>query len=508
MMTSGAKAGEAALVGRRLTRPYQPIDLFAALASHGAPMFIRRTGGWSLILVDAALRLEATKGDARIEALSEGGELLLDAIAARLADHLVDRSGRVATFRFIRSDDPDEEARAAGPSALDALRAMLAAVRPLDRDEPFALCAAGIIGFDHVDMLEDLPPRPDGDFPDVVFLLAETVVVNEPSRAARVLALAVGSDDAAVAHRQISLASERLARLVERCDQARPPALADAPTNLPVTTDQDDGEYAAVVERLKENIFAGDIFQVVPSRAFRTACDDPLAAFRRLVAADPSAYNFCVDTGRGTLFGASPETAVEIRRDDEGLTVAVSPIAGTRPRGKSGDEDDRHEADLRLDRKELAEHMMLVDLARNDVARVAARGTRRIASLLGVERFARVMHLVSSVEGRLAEGRDAIDVIRTCLNVGTLSGAPKLKAIELIRGVERSPRGPYGGAVGWLLGDGSMDTAVVIRSALVRAGIAEVRAGAGVVADSVPLAEAAETRIKASAVLAALGAVA
>jgi len=151
---------------------------------------------------------------------------------------------------------------------------------------------------------------------------------------------------------------------------------------------------------------------------------------------------------------------------------------------------------------------MLVDLARNDVARVCRSGTRRVARLLGVERFARVMHLVSTVEGELDEGRDAIDAIRACLNVGTLSGAPKLRAIELIRSVEPSPRGPYGGAIGWIAADGSMDSAVVIRSALIRDGIATVRAGAGVVQDSDPAAEATETRVKASAVLAALGAAA
>ena len=148
---------------------------------------------------------------------------------------------------------------------------------------------------------------------------------------------------------------------------------------------------------------------------------------------------------------------------------------------------------------------MLVDLARNDVARISRAGTRTVPRLLAVERFAKVMHLVSTAEGELAEGRDVIDAIRACLNVGTLSGAPKLKAIELIRAFEQTARGPYGGAIGWIAGDGSMDSAVVIRSALVRGSVAEVRAGAGVVADSAPLAEAAETRAKAGAVLAALG---
>ncbi|MCA1654746.1 MAG: chorismate-binding protein [Sphingomonadales bacterium] len=265
------------------------------------------------------------------------------------------------------------------------------------------------------------------------------------------------------------------------------------------------GSSVAVVASLKDHVAAGDVFQVVPSRAFRAPCADPAAAFARLGVADPSRYLFFAETGFGTLFGASPETAVSVRRDGEHRMVMVSPIAGTRPRGATLDEDDRMEADLRLDAKEIAEHLMLVDLARNDVARVAEPGTRRVSSLLGVERFARVMHLVSRVEGRLEPDRDAIDALIACATCGTLSGAPKLRALELIRAVEASPRGPYGGVVGWIAGDGSMDTSIVIRSALVRDGIAEVRAGAGVVYDSDPAVETAETRHKASAVLAAIG---
>jgi anthranilate synthase component 1 len=342
-----------------------------------------------------------------------------------------------------------------------------------------------------------------------LFLLAETAIVIEPAGAARVIALAVGSDDDAIAHRHHHLAAERLRRLVERVTRLCPPAVsARQPGQSAAEADLDDEEFAACVVRLKEHIAAGDIFQAVVSRAFRTPCDDALGAFARLVAADPSAYHYAFDSGYGHLFGASPETAVEIERDGDALMLSVSPIAGTRPRGATPDEDGRHEADLRLDAKEIAEHLMLVDLARNDVARAARPGTRRVARLLDVERFARVMHLVSRVEGELEPGKDAIDAIRACLNVGTLSGAPKLRAIELIRSVEGSARGPYGGAIGWIRGDGTMDSAVIIRSALVRDGIAEVRAGAGVVAASVPLEEARETKAKARAVLEALGAVA
>jgi anthranilate synthase component 1 len=471
-------------------------------------MLFRRTGGRALILVDSALRLEATGGNATLTAMSEGGAILLALIADRLAGHVIGSDGRELTLRFERCDDPDGAVRERAATALHILRAIVSCLSPLDRDEPFAVAALGLVGFDHVDMVEELPARPDGDFPDLIFDLAETLVVVEPGGAARILALAVGSDDPAEAHRQHFLAAERLQRAIDKCESAaaRPSAIPALPAIA--APDLDDLQFSGVVTRLKEHIAAGDIFQAVPSRTFRAPCPDPQAAFRRLVASDPSAYQFLFDSGHGTLFGASPETAIEIRREGGHHIVSVSPIAGTRPRGATLDEDSRNEAELRLDAKEVAEHMMLVDLARNDVARVSRAGTRTVPRLLAVERFQKVMHLVSTVEGELDEGKDAIDAIRACLNVGTLSGAPKLKAIELIRAAELAPRGPYGGSIGWISGDGSMDSAVVIRSALVKDGIAEVRAGAGVVADSDPLAEAAETRAKASAVLAAIGAAA
>ena len=504
-----ARGGQTALVTRRLAQPQDPLALHEALASEGAPLLFRRSGGRALIVVEAALRLEASGLEATLVAQSEGGALLLEGIAARLEAYVVARDERVLRFEFPRCAADDEQSRAAAVTPLDVVRAMVFGARSIDRDDPFALVVAGIIGFDHVDMIETLPPHAPGDFPDLLFLLAETAIVVEPSGAARVVALAVGSDDEAVAHRQHHLAAERLARLVERSARVCAPGTAAPRHDLcAAEADLDDEEFAACVGRLKEHIAAGDIFQAVVSRAFRTPCDDALGAFGRLVAADPSAYHYAFDSGYGHLFGASPESALEIERDGDTLMLAVSPIAGTRPRGATADEDGRHEADLRLDAKEVAEHLMLVDLARNDVARVAKEGTRRVARLLDVERFARVMHLVSRVEGELGAGKDAIDAIRACLNVGTLSGAPKLRAIELIRSVEGSARGPYGGAIGWICGDGRMDSAVIIRSALVRDGVAEVRAGAGVIAASVPLEEARETKAKARAVLEALGAAA
>ncbi|WP_343344753.1 chorismate-binding protein [Sphingomicrobium sp. XHP0239] len=492
---------------RRLPGAHDPVALFAALQSEGrGRALFRRTGCTALILVDAALELEARARTARLRALSENGRAMLKTLATDDESAPGRCEGDAMTFAFERVDAMDDAERLRAASPLDLLRTM-ASAGPREDDEPFASAVFALLGFDHVDMAETLPPRPEGDFPDLIAALAETLVVVEPSGSARIVALVAGAKDEATAHRLSHLASERIALLANRIAPMRAP---DVPVVLPqaATSEMDDAAFATIVHRLKENVAAGDVFQVVPSHSFRVDCAHPMGAFRRLVAVDPSAYHFFIETGFGTLFGASPEPAVEVRPGRDACRVSVSPIAGTRPRGTTHDADDRLEADLRLDAKETSEHLMLVDLARNDVARVAVPGTRRVTSLMRVERFARVMHLVSTVEGDLAEGLDAIHAIRSCLNVGTLSGAPKLRAIELIRHVEGEPRGPYGGAIGVLTGEGAFDSAVVIRSAWVRDGVAQVRAGAGVVADSDPAAEAAETRAKASAVLEALGAAA
>jgi anthranilate synthase component 1 len=233
-----------------------------------------------------------------------------------------------------------------------------------------------------------------------------------------------------------------------------------------------------------------------------------LAAYARLRAANPSPYQFLIRAPRFTLLGASPETAVSVEGTPR--RVAIRPIAGTAPRGRtaSGDLDPeldaRQQAALMTDTKELAEHLMLVDLARNDVARVSRPGTRNVSRLLTVERYQHVMHLVSEVVGELGQGLDALHAYAASLNMGTLVGAPKIRAAELLRLHETTKRGAYGGAVGYLAHDGTLDTAIVIRSAFVQDGVAHVRAGAGVVLDSDPATEARETRHKAEAVLRAL----
>ncbi|TMJ16806.1 MAG: anthranilate synthase component 1 [Alphaproteobacteria bacterium] len=504
--------GTARALTRRLSRTSDRLALYAALTDGGRrtdTLMIETLAGPSLIVEQAAVRIECRGQEATLTALTANGRNVLPAVATSLAHVVTEQAPSLLRLTFPRTKSEDAETRLLAPSPFDALRAVTAGIRSETPEEPFTLALAGTVAFDHVDLFEDLPAPPEDalGFPDFVFWLAESLIVVEPGLAPRLVCTAFGSDSAdAEAHND---AADRLAALAERCEQPVPPVeppVAQA-TPLEPETDLDDAAYCDVVRRMKAHILAGDVYQIVPSRTFRRPCADPLAAFAAVRRLDRSPYMFFVSAPDHFLFGASPETSVRIVREKDWPMVEVKPIAGTRPRGADPDEDDRMEADLRLDQKEIAEHMMLVDLARNDVARVSMPGTRRVANLMTVERYARVMHLVSSVKGSLAIGFDALHALQACLNVGTLSGAPKLRATELLRLTERTKRGPYGGAIGWLNGVGAMDSGVVIRSAVVKDGVAYVRAGAGVVHDSDPQAEADETRRKASAILSAIASV-
>jgi anthranilate synthase component 1 len=504
--------GTARALTKRLAAAPDRLALYAALTDGGRPdtLLIETMAGPSLIMEQAAVRIECRGLEVTFVAVSAGGRAVLRNLEHSLHHRIETRSEDRLSLNFPPPDGDDAEARLLHASPFDALRALLSGLRNETPEEPFTIALPGVVAFDHVDLFETYPANPENvlDYPDFIFWLAESLIVVEPGLSPRLVCTAFGTDDPAETERAHFGAAQRLAELAARCEQ--PVAEIEAPVATQAIADAepdlDDQAYRDVVAKMKGHILAGDVYQIVPSRTFRAACPDPLRAFAAVRRLDPSPYMFFIASPDHILFGASPETSVRVRREGDWPILEVKPIAGTRPRGANSDEDDRLEADLRLDHKEIAEHMMLVDLARNDVARVSMPSSRRVAALMSVERYARVMHLVSSVKGSLGLGFDALHALQACLNVGTLSGAPKIKATELLRRTELTKRGPYGGAVGWLNGDGMMDTGVVIRSAVVKDGHAYVRAGAGVVHDSDPQAEADETRRKASAILSSIAA--
>ncbi|MDN5864969.1 MAG: anthranilate synthase component 1 [Gammaproteobacteria bacterium] len=493
------------VLSRRLAGTPDPLGVYALVDDECCALFETADAGAgeqaeSLIFLDACVSLTAHGDAVRMQAHTAPGEQIADRVAGQMpAAHTQrDPDNRETRFRFASPAIGKSEAlRLKAASVLDPLRALTAGSGLGEVAEGAQNFVFGCFAYDLIAAFESVPisARQAGDFPDYSFHLAGSVIrVDHRHARTEILVLAPKSDTIEARRRLTALT-----RLCEQAEPYRPRAAKPVPARLA----QSDKDYAEVVARCKRHIRAGDVYQIVPSRAWDAPCDDPLAAYARLRKANPSPYMFYLNDPAGTLFGASPESALKV--DAASRRVGIRPIAGTRPRGEDADSDSRLELELRLSQKEVAEHVMLVDLARNDVARVSAPGTRRVTELMRVERYSCVMHLVSRVEGSLAPGLDALHAYRATLNMGTLTGAPKLKAAELLAGIEPARRGPYGGAVGYLTATGDLDTAIVIRSALVQNGVARVQAGAGVVADSEPLAEAAETRRKARAVLEALG---
>ena len=419
--------------------------------------------------------------------------------------------------------DVDHDTAATVGAALDEVpldAGILAAVESLlerfrspdhDRLPPLHGGLVGYLGYDVVREVEHLPdiPADDQDLPDAVqYVIGELAAFDHWRQQVTLLANAFvppGLSDEELDARY-DAAAERLARLAS--DGASPldePLVAppDPSEALPeVTSNLPRGAYEAAVAASKEHILAGDIFQVVLSQRFDFDLDaDPFDVYRVLRQINPSPYMYLFRAAEVTLVGSSPEPMVQLL----GGEVISRPIAGTRYRGSTEEEDRRLGAELREHPKEVAEHVMLVDLARNDVGRVVSFGTERVTEMMTLERYSHVMHLTSEVRGALAPGRTPIDVLRATLPAGTVSGAPKVRAMEIIDDFEPTKRGPYAGVLGYLDFSGNIDTAIAIRTMVcLPDGRASVQAGAGVVVDSVPAHEELETRNKARALLAAV----
>lgn len=462
----------------------------------------------SLLLIDAALRIECNDQTVVINAVSSNGAVLLPYLADKLsANAAVEQTKDQLRITYQRPALLLEESeRLLSANPFSVLRTLQQELK-CQSDEPFAVFIGGVIGYDMVATVEQLPnvATAENQCPDYVFYLAETLLVlDHQSGHSRLVGNVFCGDQAPANCFVIGKRLEQLKQLLQA------PAVAATTTAIQaeVQVDISDADFMMQVEKLKQHIVAGDIFQVVPSRCFRLPCPEPLAAYARLKQQNPSPYMFYLQDTAFTLFGASPESALKF--DAKSRQVEIYPIAGTRRRGFKSDGsidrdlDSRIELELRQDEKEKAEHLMLVDLARNDVARISVPGSRYVKELLKVDRYSYVMHLVSRVVGTLKPELDALHAYQACMNMGTLVGAPKVKAAELIRGVEGKRRGSYGGAVGYLSGNGDFDSCIVIRSAYVANNTAYIQAGAGVVFDSVAQAEADETRSKAQAVINAI----
>jgi len=386
---------------------------------------------------------------------------------------------------------------------LEALRALIAESRiALPGDLPSAAAGLfGYLGYDMIRLVEHLPdvnPDPLG-LPDAVLMRPSVVAVLDGVRGEVIVVAPAYVASGLSARAAFAQAAERVAdalRDIEGGVAGAPRALGEAAEVGAPVSNFTRPAYLAAVAKAKEYIRAGDIFQVVPSQRWRAHFPlPPFALYRSLRRTNPSPFMFYFNFGGFQIVGASPEILVRLRRGE----VTIRPIAGTRPRGRDADEDRAFEADLMADEKELAEHLMLLDLGRNDVGRVARIGTVRPTEEFVVERYSHVMHIVSNVVGTLAPGHDALSALLAGLPAGTVSGAPKVRAMEIIDELEPEKRGVYGGGVGYFSADGDMDMCIALRTAVVKDATLYIQAGGGVVHDSDPEAEWQETVNKARA---------
>jgi len=410
----------------------------------------------------------------------------------------INRDARKAANKFV-ADENSEKPFVALRALVKTCRMALPAAVP-----PMAVGLFGYLGYDMVRLVEHLGPEPADplDLPDAILIRPTITAIFDNIRDEILVVTPVWPQAGVDARAAFARASERILDAIS--DLERPtPKTASAPIDLPpfapVESNTSHDEYLAIVERAKEYIRAGDVFQVVPSQRFRRPFAlPPFALYRALRRLNPSPFLYNLSFPGFSIVGSSIEILVRLR---DGI-VTIRPIAGTRPRGKTTEEDEHLANELLGDKKERAEHLMLVDLGRNDVGRVAKTGEVRVTDSFFIERYSHVMHLVSNVEGRLRDGLDAIDALTAGLPAGTLSGAPKIRAMQLIDEFEKEKRGAvYAGAVGYFAADGSMDTCIVLRTAIVKDGMMYVQAGGGIVADSVPEAEYQETVNKAKALI-------
>ena len=456
--------------------------------------------------VSAALKLfEAERGDFILESV-EGGETRGRHSLIGIAPDLVFRAaGNKAEINSQWMTDREAFVPSLLPS-LDALRALAAACRMDVPEElpPALACLVGYFGYETIGLVEKLPRAPQSalELPDMLFVRPTVILVFDRLKDEMFLISPVwtGIKDA----QAVARAHERLDEAERLLDaghlaQAEPAAQSDG-QELTLQPVLPAGRYVEMVASAKDYIKAGDIFQVVLAQRFTAPFHlPPVHLYRALRRINPSPFLYFIDLPGFALIGSSPEILVRAR----GGEVTIRPIAGTRPRGKSSLEDAENKASLLADPKERAEHLMLLDLGRNDVGRVTKSGSVTVTDSYMVEFYSHVMHIVSNVVGELADDKDAIDALFAGFPAGTVSGAPKVRACEIIAELEPETRGAYAGGVGYFSPNGDMDSCIVLRTAVVKDGIMHVQAGAGIVADSNPEYEQRECEAKAGALIAA-----
>ncbi len=516
-----ARPGELVSLQREFPLTPDPLAFFSAISDYGrtphslfleSADIIQKYGERSLGTADPCLKLSGRGSDFSLRALNSLGLSLLPFLNEKLnfCDELSLNENSIRGVLKPRRAPVDEAARLKLPTHADIIRTLSTTFTPVSYISGPYGGLFGAIAYDFIDQFEDLPANAEDPLkdPDYELYYVDNLFIMDHSRKtitfiANALITDGNRDEIYVE------CMRKLSRYEEILHQAG--ALPALEKSGPVTfeSSQSPEDYMTGVRRLKEHIIEGDIFQAVLARSMRCPLPtEPFSIYRRLRSINPSPYMFFLHSDEGILLGASPEMFLKVEGNEEKV-VEIRPIAGTKPRGRSDrgidpDLDSRFEAELKLDPKELAEHTMLIDLARNDIARISKPGSRFVDEPYVIEKYSHVQHLVSNVRGILRDDLDALHAYLASMNMGTLTGAPKVEAMKLLRQYERERRGYYGGSVGFLTPSGDFDSCIVIRSLRIKNQIVYVHAGAGVVYDSVPEKEYQETENKAAAVIRAI----
>jgi anthranilate synthase component 1 len=516
-----AKLGQIIPIYKVLDGPTDSIDFFAKISDYGrrknsilleSADIVPKYGELSLGTSSPCLRITGSKEEFEIKALNPLGKKFLKLLKKDLSfcDKLISKQDAIKGRLTPKRKNVSEDERLKLNTHIDVIRAVAFKFKPTEK--PFIpYCGLfGAISYDFIDQFEDLPVNEEDllENPDYeLYFVDNLFLIDHKKDKTYLIANALITDNNRNdiyknCMKTIDAYQKALAKKAPKPKKFKPKKQI-------IETDTKKEAFEEIVSTMKMHILQGDIFQVVPSRTIIADYNaEPLDIYQKLRDLNPSPYMFYLNKTKGILLGASPEMSLRVQGEQKKV-VEIRPIAGTKPRGLVNDDvdpdlDSRYETELKIDEKELAEHTMLIDLARNDVAKVAKTGTRYCNETFIVEKYSHVQHLVSNVRGILKDGLDALHAYLATMNMGTLTGCPKVEAMKLIRKHEKNKRGFYGGAVGYITPDGDMDTTIVIRSMFLQANKAYIRAGAGIVYDSIPKSEFLETEKKAKACLKAI----
>ena len=516
-----AKLGDIIPVYKLIQGPINAVEFFAKLSDYGRKKhsillesadIVAKYGELSLGSSSPCLKLTGFKEEFEIKALNTLGKKILNLLKKDLSfcDKLSYKQDTIKGKLTPKRKNVSEDERLKLKTHIDIIRAITFKFRPTEK--PFIpYCGLfGAISYDFIDQFEDLPQNKEDllQNPDYeLYFLDNLFLTDHKKGQTYLIANALITDNN---RNEIYKNCIKTIQMYEKTlTKKLPKSKKFKAKKQEIDTDTKKEEYKEIINTMKTHILQGDIFQVVPSRTIIADYNaEPLDIYRQLRTLNPSPYMFYINQTKGILLGASPEMSLRVQGDNEKI-VEIRPIAGTKPRGLVNEKidpdlDSRYETELKIDEKELAEHTMLIDLARNDVAKISETGTRYCNEPFVVEKYSHVQHLVSNVRGILKKDLDALHAYLATMNMGPLTGAPKVEAMKLIRNHEKNKRGFYGGAVGYITPNGDMDTTIIIRSMFLKNNKAYIRAGAGIVYDSIPENEFSETEKKARACLKAI----